>query len=287
MNGVVPLLKPPGMTSSNAVYDVRRIMAEKRAGHLGTLDPGASGVLPICLGRATRLFDYLVDKDKEYVFEVSFGQATDTQDVYGTVTDACRCDVTRRDLERVLPQFRGTIPQTAPVYSALKVGGEKMYELAREGRAVEPRVREIRVHSLTLMEQTAQNRFLLRIRCSRGTYVRTICADLGSALGVYAHMSFLLRTASGPFTLERCVTVPELEQLRAEGRAAEAVVSCEDALSFLPAVTLPPERRQPAMNALETSVRWPKNELVRVYCEGFLGIGEIRDNRLKLAVHLY
>lgn len=287
MNGIVPLLKPPGMTSSNAVYDVRRILGEKHAGHLGTLDPGASGVLPVCLGRATRLFDYLVDKDKEYVFEASFGQATDTQDAFGVVTEECSCDITRRDIERVLPQFRGTIPQTAPIYSALKVDGEKMYDLAREGRAVEPRVREIRVHSLELMEQTSKNRFLLRIRCSRGTYVRTVCFDLGRALGVCAHMSFLLRTASGPFTLERSVTVPELEALQAENRAAAAILSCEEALSFLPAVTLAPERRQATVNALETNLRWPKNELVRVYCDGFLGIGEIRDSRIKLAVHLY
>ena len=288
MDGVVTLLKPPGMTSSNGVYDVRRIFNEKRAGHLGTLDPGAAGVLPICLGRATRLFDYLVDKEKDYIFEIAFGVATDTQDVFGSVVRRDGQTVTRDQLERTLPEFLGLQQQAASVYSALKIDGKKMCDLVRAGKCVEPKLRAITVHALELLEQTGPNRFLLRIRCSRGTYVRTVCADLGERLGTCAHMSFLLRTASGPFTLVQARSVVELEALAEAGALEQAVTSCEDALAFLPAVTLPLDRRTPTMNGLDTAMAHKITDgAVRVYCGGFLGVGKVETNRLKLTVHLY
>jgi len=150
MDGVVVLLKPPGMTSSNAVYDVRKLFCEKRAGHLGTLDPAAAGVLPICLGRATRLFDLLVDKDKEYVFELAFGARTDTQDAYGRVLERDGKPVSREELRAALPAFVGEQKQVAPVYSALKVDGKKMCDLARAGEEIEPRERDVRIDALVL-----------------------------------------------------------------------------------------------------------------------------------------
>lgn len=287
MDGVVTLLKPSGMTSSNGVYDVRRIFNEKRAGHLGTLDPGAAGVLPICLGRATRLFDYLVDKEKEYFFEIAFGVATDTQDVYGSVV--CRDDksVTLDALSGVLPEFLGEQMQAASVYSALKVDGKKMCDLVRAGKTVEPKTRKIIIHALELVEQIGDNRFLLRIACSRGTYVRTVCADIGVRLGTCAHMSFLLRTASGPFTVAHAYSVAQLEAHKQAGTLAACVTSCEEALSFLPAVTLPEDRKTPTMNGLDTFVPEVADGPLRVYCGGFLGVGKAEHNRLKLAVHLY
>ena len=289
MDGFVPLLKPPGMTSSNAVYDVRRIFSQERAGHLGTLDPGAAGVLPICLGRATRLFDLLVDKEKEYVFEIVFGAATDTQDAYGRVT--ARDGHTRISAEaliRALPGFTGEQAQTAPVYSALKVDGRKMYDLAREGKAVSPRIRTVTIHELACLEQTGENRFLLKMRCSRGTYVRTVCADLGIRLGTYAHMGMLIRTASGPFALSSAVTVAELETLKAENRLLSALISCEEALSGFPALTLPLDRLRPAKNGLPTHVPGVAEGPVRLYCEKqFLGVGLAGNDSVKLTVHLY
>ncbi|MBR4018927.1 MAG: tRNA pseudouridine(55) synthase TruB, partial [Clostridia bacterium] len=173
LEGVVNVLKPPGLTSSDVVSDIRHIFGMKRVGHTGTLDPGAAGVLPICIGRATRLFDYLVDKEKEYIGEIAFGIATDTQDSYGEAVECMDAVVTEEMVKAVLPLFTGLQNQTAPLYSALSVGGKKMYKLAREGVEVERKVREINVPALELITQTAPNRYLVRIVCSKGTYVRT------------------------------------------------------------------------------------------------------------------
>lgn len=287
MDGVVVLLKAPGMTSSNAVYDVRRIFGEKRAGHIGTLDPGAAGVLPICIGRATRLFDYFVEKEKTYIAEIAFGTATDTQDAAGAVLERMNCHITREMLERVLPSFHGEIRQIAPAYSALKVGGRKMYDLARAGETVPERIRSATISELSLLDAMEANRFLLRVRCSRGTYIRTLCADIGRALGVPAHMSFLLRTAAGHFSVEQSCTVAELETLRDEHRLKTAVISCEDALSFLPALDLGAFRRSPTMNGLPTTSRAPEGA-VRLYAGGmFLGAGTVKAGAARLVVHLY
>jgi len=285
--GIVTILKPPGMTSSNAVADVRRIFSVKRVGHLGTLDPGAAGALPVCVGRAAKLFDYLVDKEKTYVAEIAFGIETDTQDSYGTVTktDPERV-ICAEELRQVLDSFLGEQTQIAPAYSALKVDGRKMYDLAREGIAVPEKVRPITIHGIHYLEQTGENRFLIEVVCSRGTYIRTLCADIGTALGTVAHMSFLLRTASGPFTLDRAYSVQELEQHKETGTLAQTLVSCEEALGGFPAVVLPPDRRTPTKNALETYIRHPDGT-VRVYSDGFLGLGEVKNNRLRLTVHLY
>lgn len=287
MDGIVSILKPPGMTSSNAVYDVRRIFQEKRVGHTGTLDPGAAGVLPICLGRATRLFDCLVDKTKEYVAEITFGSRTDTQDAYGRVVETMKCDIAQEQLLSVLPYFLGEITQIAPSYSALKVDGQKMYDLARAGLEVPERQRQITIYDIVLLEKIDRNRYLIRVSCSRGTYIRTLCEDIGKKLGVPAYMSFLLRTASGNFTIDNAWSIAELDELKAKGTLQDAVISCEETLSFLPVVSLPEDRKTPTKNGLDTYCRGIQDGTVRVCCDGFLGIGEVKAHRLKLTVHLY
>ena len=287
MDGFVNVLKAPGMTSSNAVYDVRGIFSEKRAGHLGTLDPGAAGVLPIALGRAARLFDLLVEKEKTYLFELILGVSTDTFDAYGTVTATADCDITPDQLNAVLPRFAGETRQLAPAYSALKVDGRKMYDLAREGDEVPERTRSVAISELTVIEQLAKNRYLLRVRCSRGTYVRALARDIGLYLGVPAHLSFLLRTAAGPFTLENAHSIAALAQKKTDGTLADAVISCEDALAFLPSVTLQKRRRTPTMNALETSGVEAADGPARVYCGGFMGVGEVKNGCVRLRIHLY
>lgn len=287
MDGVVVLLKPPGMSSNNAVYDVRRIFSEKRAGHTGTLDPGAAGVLPICLGRATRLFDFFVEKEKTYVAELAFGASTDTQDAYGVVQARSDARVAHETLLAALPQFCGEITQVAPAYSALKVDGRKMYDLARAGEAVPERVRTAYVEEIAILEELAPNRFLLRVRCSRGTYVRTLCADIGRAVGVPAHMAFLLRTASGSFDVQQSWTVAELEAMREAGTLEQAVLTCEAALGFLPPLELGAHRRTPARNGLPTGTGAPDGA-VRLYAGGlFLGVGRVCQGEARLAVHLY
>ena len=288
MDGIVTILKPPGMTSSNVVFDVRKIFSEKRAGHLGTLDPAAAGVLPVCLGRATRLFDILVDKDKEYVFEIAFGTQTDTQDAYGTVLARDERIVEQSELRRILPEFIGDQVQAASIYSALKVDGKKMYDLARAGETIEPRLREISVHELELIEQTAPNRFLLRAVCSRGTYVRSLCESIAEKLGTIGYVPVLLRTRSGPFVSEHALTIAELDAAKSAGTLDQTLTSCEDAMAFLPELRLPADRTIPTKNGLETHVRGEADGLVRAYGDGvFLGIGEIKHERFRLTIHLY
>ncbi|HAX39295.1 MAG TPA: tRNA pseudouridine(55) synthase TruB [Clostridiales bacterium] len=288
MDGIVIVLKPPGLTSSNVVFDVRNIFDEKRAGHLGTLDPAAAGVLPVCLGRATKLFDILVDKDKEYVFECAFGVRTDTQDACGAVIARDDRRIEKNRLVQILPEFIGEQMQTASIYSALKVGGRRMYDIARAGEEVEPKIREICVHDLELVEQTGENRFLLRAVCSRGTYVRALCESIAQRLGTLGYVSFLLRTRSGPFTSERAYTIAELETAKTAGTLMQKLCSCEEATAFLPALVLDEDRVIPTKNGLETHVRDAADGLVRVYgAKVFLGIGEVKSARVRLTIHLY
>lgn len=286
MEGIAAVLKPPSMSSSDVVVDVRRIYETRRVGHLGTLDPEAAGVLPVCVGRAVRLFDYLVDKQKTYLCEIVFGTATDTQDAQGTVTETSDRVVTEAMLDGVLPQFTGRLLQTPPMYSALKYNGRKLYELALEGKEIPDKSREITIATLERAETLGKNRFLLSVVCSRGTYIRTLCSDIGKALGVPAHMAFLLRTASGTFTLDRTFTIAELETMKAEGRLSESLISCEEAVSHLLRLDLKADRRKPAMNGLPTRTN-AADGIYRMYCGGFLGVGTVQNGDAMLKVHLY
>lgn len=286
MEGIAAVLKPPSMSSSDVVVDVRRIYETRRVGHLGTLDPEAAGVLPVCVGRAVRLFDYLVDKQKTYLCEIVFGTATDTQDAQGIVTETSDRVVTEAMFDGVLPQFTGRLLQTPPMYSALKYNGRKLYELALEGKEIPDKSREITIATLERAETLGKNRFLLSVVCSRGTYIRTLCSDIGKALGVPAHMAFLLRTASGAFTLDRTFTIAELETMKAEGRLSKSLISCEEAVSHLLRLDLKADRRKPAMNGLPTRTN-AADGIYRMYCGGFLGVGTVRNGDAVLKVHLY
>ena len=267
MDGILNLLKPPGMTSSNAVVDVRRLFHEKKVGHTGTLDPGAAGVLPICLGKATRLFDYLVEKEKEYIAEISFGTATDTLDSYGTVTRTQEGRVEEEELRSALPDFLGEQWQIPPMYSAVKLDGKKLYQLARRGEEVElvSRKRRIVIEGLELLEQTGENRFLLKIRCSKGTYV--------------------LRSRSGPFTLNGSLTLKEAGELIEAGEVERALTPMDQALCFLPEAVA----EDSAMRFLRNGNPVPLEKVSpceagrphRVYCGGiFAGIGIAKEDRL-------
>jgi tRNA pseudouridine55 synthase len=244
MEGVVNLLKPPGITSSDAVSALRRIFQMKRVGHTGTLDPMAAGVLPICLGRATRLFDYFVDKDKEYIAELSLGVATDTQDACGRAIVSAATAVTPEALCAVLPRFLGEQRQIAPMYSAVRVNGKRLYALARRGAEAVEKPRLVTIQSIDYLEQTGPQAFLLKIVCSRGTYIRTLLQDIGAALGAPAHLCFLLRTRSGAFGLETAYTLEELEALKEQGALARAVIPPEAALAHLGEIRLRLDERQ-------------------------------------------
>ncbi|MBR0134748.1 MAG: tRNA pseudouridine(55) synthase TruB [Clostridia bacterium] len=292
--GVICILKPPGMSSSDAVTDVRRVFDEKRVGHTGTLDPAAAGVLPICIGRATRLFDFLVDKRKEYIAELVLGTATDTEDATGTVTARGSADASEEDVRLALDRFTGEIEQTPPVYSALSVNGVKLYKLARSGemsKAPEVKKRVITVYETELIKRTGEGRFLIRIVCSKGTYIRTLCKDIGEALGTHAYMSFLLRTRSGSFTLGDSYSIAELAELKEKGELASAVIPMDRAISHIEKLDISGiSRKNENLLIHGAGIRCSDERVgvpLRVYlCGEFLGIGRIDNGELRITVWL-
>lgn len=212
-NGVLVIDKSPDWTSMDVCAKVRGIFHEKRVGHGGTLDPMATGVLPVFLGRATRAVEYVTEGEKEYVAQLLLGVVTDTQDVTGRVLAQAAPDAlpSGEEVAAVLGRFTGAIRQVPPMYSAVKIQGKKLYELARKGVEVERKPREITVHALELLDREAEDRYRLRVVCSKGTYIRTLCHDIGQVLGCGGCMADLRRTRVGQFTLENAVRVEELE----------------------------------------------------------------------------
>ncbi len=255
MNGFLNILKPPGMTSAAVVTTIRRLTGEKRVGHAGTLDPEAAGVLPIMIGKAARLFDYLVDKEKEYVAECAFGVATDTQDATGAV-------VARGDnypafdaVEQASHKLIGDIWQRPSMFSAIKQDGVAMYERARRGETVEVPLRQVHVESIDLHGETADHGVLLTIRCGRGTYIRSICNDLGEMLDCPAHMRFLLRSQSGVFRLDTAMTLEEAAELKEQGRLAESLLALDMPLQHLPRVDARPALCKQVENGVKLPLR--------------------------------
>lgn len=214
MNGILPLWKPKGMTSHDCVGKIRGLFQTKKVGHTGTLDPEVEGVLPICIGQATKIVPYLTDTKKIYIAELSLGSSTDTEDAQGQVIDRRQVDYlpTSEDVEQILNGFRGQISQTPPMYSAVKVNGKKLYEYARANEVVERPIRQVNIHQLQLLD-VKDNRIKLKIVCSKGTYIRTLCVEIGKALGYPAHMSGLERTETGFFSKEDTVTFEQLQEI--------------------------------------------------------------------------
>lgn len=208
-NGILVIDKSAGWTSQDVAAKLRGVFHERRVGHGGTLDPMATGVLPVFIGRATRAAEFLESAEKEYVAGLRLGVVTDTQDTSGTVLETNSVCVTRAQLEAALRQFLGPIEQIPPMYSAIKINGQKLYELARRGQEVARRPRSITIHALELLEGEGAD-WTIRVRCSKGTYVRTLCHDLGRALGCGACMSSLRRTRAGSFTLAQAVTMQQV-----------------------------------------------------------------------------
>jgi tRNA pseudouridine55 synthase len=251
-DGIIPLSKPGGITSMDVVRVVKRLTGVRRVGHAGTLDPIATGVLPVCLGQATRLMERLVDGGKTYRGEVTLGSATDTYDSAGQVTATGSWEaVTRQQVEAALAPYHGTVLQRPPMYSALKHEGQRLYELARAGVEVEREPREVVVHAVTLLE-FAPPVLRIEVACGRGFYMRTLAHELGEALGVPAHLSALERTQAGPFALEQTVT---LEALEAAGQGWRAHLLPPDAaMAQVPAATVEPAAERHLRNGQPVSL---------------------------------
>ena len=211
-DGIIIIDKPAGWTSMDVCAKLRGILREKRVGHAGTLDPMATGVLPVFAGRATKAVQFAENGQKEYRAVLKLGMVTDTQDTTGTVLETRPVTVGADEVRAALPRFTGALSQLPPMYSALKVNGQKLYDLARQGKTVERRPRTITVYELELLEQSAPDEFSLRVVCSKGTYIRTLCHDLGQALGCGGCMAALRRTMAAGFRIEEAVTLGEAQE---------------------------------------------------------------------------
>ena len=258
MNGFLNILKPPGMTSAVVVAVVRRMTGEKRVGHAGTLDPEAAGVLPIMVGKAARLFEYLVDKEKEYVAEAAFGAATDTQDATGRVIARGENYPDEAQLADAARQLTGDIWQRPSMYSAIKQDGKPLYARARAGETVEVPLRQVHVESIELHGMRPNHGLLMTVRCGKGTYIRSICSDMGDLVGCPAHMRFLLRSRSGAFTLETAMTLEEAAAYQQRGELQQHLLPLDMPLQHLPRVEVAPRLAKQVMNGVALPLRAAK-----------------------------
>jgi len=278
MTSLLLLDKPSDITSFSAVARARRILGIKKAGHTGTLDPMATGVLPILLGGATRFAEFLPSHDKAYLAGMRLGVATDTLDITGTVLEEKPVNVTRGEIEAALARFRGKISQVPPMYSAKSQGGQRLYELARRGIEVEREAREVEIYRLELLDDGS-----ICVECSAGTYIRSLIDDLGRALGCGACMASLRRTKANGYDISQCVTLEQLEQGDRSG-----FVPLDQALSAYPAVEVTPAQAVRFRNGGALDLARLRGlgvgELHRVYREGeFLGLGRMQGEELAIA----
>ena len=237
-NGIIVIDKPADWTSMDVCAKLRRLLGERRVGHAGTLDPMATGVLPVFVGRATRGVEFAEGGDKTYIAGLRLGLETDTQDSTGTVLRTHEVNCAREDLENILLRFRGELLQVPPMYSALKRNGKKLYELARQGRTVERKPRPITISRLEILSREGEEHYTLRISCSKGTYVRTLCHDIGQALGCGGVMDALRRTRAAGFTLEQAVTLERVIQASEEGTAESLLMPVDRLFAAHPPLTV-------------------------------------------------
>ena len=261
MDGIINLWKPTGITSHDAVYKVRRALSVKRVGHTGTLDPLAEGVLPICVGKATKLADYIAADRKTYIATMRFGIETDTQDITGDVISRCDKQVTEEELCKAKASFTGDIMQVPPMYSAVHHKGRRLYELAREGIIVERQPRPVTIHSITV-NSFCGSEAEIEVECSKGTYIRTLCHDIGKHLGTVATMARLIRTKSGVFSTDTAITLETLEK-EGEHHLIPPDKFFEDLRKFI--ISASDEKKVRCGMQIKTNA--PKGERVRLYIE--------------------
>lgn len=282
MTGIILLDKPKGITSFGAVARVRRICGEKKCGHTGTLDPMATGVLTVMLGGATRFCELLPSHDKAYIATFRLGTVTDTLDITGKVLETREVNVTAEQVREKIKDFIGDISQLPPMYSAVSVNGQRLYDLARQGIEVERKAREVTVFSIEMLSEKEQTgEYEISVECSSGTYIRTLIADLGEALGCGAVMTELRRTKANGFDISQAVTPEELEEKMKNGEIEEVLIPVDKALEEYPVITVSEAQAKRFRNGGELDLqrlRCPKMlGVYRIYDpEGnFIGLGEI------------
>lgn len=283
LEGILAVHKPPGWTSHDVVAKVRGIVRLKRIGHTGTLDPEVTGVLPLCLGRATRVVEYLQELPKEYHAVLRLGYATDTEDITGKVIEtAAEVQVTESEAHAALQSFAGRISQVPPMFSAVKVNGKRLYELAREGKTVERKSREVTIHEIEMTDFHPAEGYTdisFRVLCSKGTYIRTLCVDIGRKLGLPSVMVKLTRTVSAGITEEQCLTLEQIEQFMKDGTLHTRLIPVDQSIQYLSRHTVSEEKRDAALQGQRLSARAVEpavtsSEPIRLYDQtgNFLGI---------------
>lgn len=247
MNGIINVYKEKDFTSFDVVAKLRGILKQKKIGHTGTLDPDAVGVLPVCLGSATKLCDMLTDKKKEYIAEFVLGIETDTQDISGQVIKECPVVCNEDEVTAAVLSFVGEYDQLPPMYSAIKVDGKRLYELARQGKEVERKTRQVTFYEIEILKMELPN-VSIRVLCSKGTYIRTLCHDIGQKLGCGGAMTSLERTMSGQFTKENAYTLAEIEMLRDENKLDTVIVPVDHVFRELPELVVTGELEKKILN---------------------------------------
>lgn len=239
MNGIINVYKEKGFTSFDVCAKLRGILKQRKIGHTGTLDPDAEGVLPVCVGNATKLCDLLTDKDKEYEAVLRLGVTTDTEDMTGQILTTCEVSADEESVRACILSFIGTYDQIPPMYSAIKINGQKLYDLARKGQVVERKARRITIHSISILsmetnEKGAVTTAKFRVSCSKGTYIRTLCKDIGEKLGCGGAMDSLLRTKVSVFDIEQSLKLSEIEKIAADGLTDTILMQPDALFSHLP-----------------------------------------------------
>ncbi|WP_454055496.1 tRNA pseudouridine(55) synthase TruB [Clostridium sp. Marseille-Q7071] len=284
MFGILNVYKPTKITSFDVVRIIRKLTNEKKVGHCGTLDPEACGVLPICIGKATKAIDYIMENNKVYVAELKLGEVTDTYDIEGKVIRQCDVNVTAEEVMEAVYSFKGNIKQVPPMYSALKVNGKKLYELAREGIEIEREARSITIHDIKVLEINLPY-VKMEVNCSKGTYIRSLCYDIGEKLGCGAMMSALERTATGKFTKENSINIESLN----EENIYDYIIPIENAFLNYPKIVADIKFKTLLLNGVilkdkSFTSNILKDEIYRVYDEenNLVGIGRKNDVGFKL-----
>lgn len=281
MQGILVVNKRQGITSHDCIYILRDLLGIKKIGHTGTLDPMATGVLPMTIGKATRVSSFIQNSEKEYIATIEFGIETDTEDITGNIVERSDKIPTSEEVLDILPKFTGSIEQIPPMYSAVRVDGRKLYKIAREGKVVDRPKRKIYVESLELLES---NPFTLKIKCSSGTYVRTLISDIGKELGTFATMTSLIRTKVGPFSVENAIKIDDLESMTKE-EIEEKLYPTDFALRNIPKYNVPKSFFERLINGVKFYDNRMNDGKYSIYCrDEFIGIGEFVDGRLKIKV---
>lgn len=281
LNGIILVDKPCDWTSHDVVGKLRGILHERRIGHSGTLDPMATGLLVVFVGRATRAVEFAEADSKEYIAGLRLGISTDTQDITGNTLKSSNSLPSKAELEQALSAFKGEISQIPPMYSAIKVGGRKLYELARRGESVERKPRRVTIDKLDIIGENEGN-YVLDVVCSKGTYIRTLCNDIGDTLGCGGCMSSLRRVKAGAFSIEKAHTIDEIQAAADNGGLDEIIIPVDRLFSAYPELTVRDTAEKKLRNGNVIKLAAP-NGTYRVYTEtgGFLLLGEASDNKLK------